>query len=267
MKELALPVFDAHTLPGSSFSFDSEKGAVVTHQRERGAPSRSLFTATPEDMTREIAQAESREKTNRWLRERGLTEVRPSSVFADVSSAVALRGVWTVDGPSLNTSVVETVIATSPVFAGAGAGAGADAAGGFWYSGRAIRIFWEGILSSVSATPGNITLNTRLNSNAGNSLGVSAANALANSMAAIAQTMELRVVCRSIGAAGALESNVEYHTLMNATQLTATTDMRNRATPAIDTTANNTIVVTGLFSVSNAANILITKIFLVEVLN
>lgn len=267
MQTRLAPVFDAHTLPGSSFSFDGEKGASVVHNRERGAPAAKLYVASPEEMYREIEKAKQRESSNKWLRERGLHEIAPSSIFADQATAEVLRGSWMADGASLTNSTVEGVSATSPSFAGTGGVTGPDSESGFWRPGRAIRIYWEGVLSSATASAGNLTLNTRLNTISGNSLGPSSANVLAVSMASIVQTMELRAICRSIGAAGALEVGIEWHTLMNATQLTATTDMRNRATPAIDTTANNTIVITGLFTVANAANILITKIFLVEVLN
>lgn len=277
LRELALPVFDAQTLPGSSFSYSFDPGegrarVQVVHQRPRSAPSRSLFIADMEDMAHEVRMADSRRATNAWLRERGLTEIRDNGIYNDLASAVVVHGNWIADGTSFTNSVTENTVAISPQFAGSGAAiesttTSPEAAGGFWYQGRAIRIFWEPVISSAASSPGNLTLNWRLNSHTGNSFGAGPASALAVSMATVSWISRLHAVCRTVGAAGALEGSTEYRYVLSATQLTATTDMINRASATIDTTANNNIVGTALFSAASASNIILTKMLVVEVLS
>jgi hypothetical protein len=279
MRELALPIFDGATMPGSSYSynFDHETGkhdTLVVHQRPLNAPKRSIYVAGEDELKAEIKMAESRQSAEKLIRElarrRGNLDSR---LFNDLASAVVVHGNWIADGTSFTNSVTENTIAMSPLLAGAGAAIesttyGPDASGGFWYPGRALRIFWTGAVSSAASTPGNLTMNARLNTHTGNALGASAANALATSMATVVWSGIILVTCRTIGAAGTLESMIMWDAVLNATQTTAPT--RAIATGhnvAIDTTANNTLVVTALFSFASASNIILTRQFICEVLS
>jgi hypothetical protein len=279
MRELALPIFDGATLPGSTYTYgfdpeDNKAETLVVHQRPLNARKRSIYVAQADELEAEIKMAESRQSAEKLIRElvrrRGNIDSR---LFNDLASAVVVHGNWIADGTSFTNSTTENTIAMTPLLAGSGAAIesttyGADASGGFWYPGRALRIFWTGAVSSAASSPGNLTINGRLNTHTGNALGASAANALAVSMATVIWSGILLITCRTIGAAGTLESSVVWDCVLSATQATDPTSTANTGhNVAIDTTANNSINITALFSAASASNIILTRQFIAEVLS
>lgn len=117
--------------------------------------------------------------------------------------------------------------------------------------GRTLRVWVSGFVTTTT-TAGTITLNWRLNSISGNSLGASVAITPIISITKGAWIFEGRIVCRSIGSSGTLIGAGQI--AFGSTVVTATSpgrtwlmpDVNSDATATIDTTASagNSIVFT-----------------------
>jgi len=167
------------------------------------------------------------------------------------------------------TTTTETVLFASQPFASAGSNnQGED---GFWYVGRTIRFWVSGFLTTIG-TAGTVTLNWRLNSITGNSLGASIAITPIVSITKGAWIFKGVVTCRSIGSAGTLIGAGEI--IFGSTVVTATApgrtflmpDVNSDATATIDTTLSggNQVVLTTLMT---QAHTMTTQLGLCEVLN
>jgi hypothetical protein len=142
------------------------------------------------------------------------------------------------------TATTETALFTSQSFAGGAAG---DGEGGFWYPGKTVRMWASGLLTTIG-TAGTITLNWRLNSISGNSLGASVAITPAISITKGSWLFEGRITCRSIGSSGTLigQGGITFGSTVVTTTSPGRTwlmpDVNPDATATIDTTAASTSI-------------------------
>lgn len=174
----------------------------------------------------------------RWSREWRAFD----NASAEVTNRVVVAPLGTV------TATTETALFTTQTF---GKGAAGDGQGGFWSQGQRLRITLEGLLTTIG-TAGTITMNWRLDTNAGATLGVSIAITPVVSITKAPWSFEGMVTCRSIGTAGALYGMGKIS--FGSTVVTTTSpgrvfympDITADATTAIDTTADHSIVFTVL---------------------
>lgn len=196
-------------------------------------------------------------------------EGRPYPVGGgDNASAVASARVGGGAGLSATTTTETILFATQPF---ASAGANTQGEDGFFYPKRAIRIRVGGFLTTIG-TAGTVTMNLRLNSITGNSLGASVAIVPVISITKGAWIYEGVVVCRSVGTAGTLIGHGQI--TFGSTVVTATSpgrtwlmpDVNSDATATIDTTlaGGNQLVLTTLMT---QAHTMTTQIGICEVLN
>ena len=196
-------------------------------------------------------------------------EGRPYPVGGgDLATADALGRVGKQVGLSATTTTETILFATQPF---ASAGANTQGEDGFFYVGRTLRIRVSGFLTTIG-TAGTITLNWRLNTISGNSLGASVAITPIVSITKGAWIFEGYVTCRSVGSAGTLIGSGQI--VFGSTVVTATSpgrawllpDVNSDATATIDTTVagGNQIVFTTLMT---QAHTMTTQIGTCEVLN
>jgi len=217
-----------------------------------------LWVAKPHHVAAEV----ERVVAVRELFRRGL---RPIS-GGDLVTAETCPRVDIVDGGSI-AGTSEGVLVTSPTYAGSGAST--MGTGGFWYPSRAIRVLLRGVLTTASSSQGNLTLNWRLDSTSGASLGAGAALALAASQTNLSWEFEGHIVCRTVGTSGTLlgmgrllANSAAYSTAANEVALIPASAP---ATATIDTTANHTIVIT--VTLGSASDSMTVKQAFFEVLN
>lgn len=166
--------------------------------------------------------------------------VRNDNASAEVLQRV-VRGVGTT-----TTATTETILLASQPFA---AGAAGDGEGGFWYPGKTIRMWASGLLTTIG-TAGTLTLNTRLDTISGASLGASPAITPVISITKGSWLYQCIVTCRTLGTSGALigQGGIVFGTtVVTAPAAGADFLMPNvnpDATAAIDTTAAHTLVFT-----------------------
>jgi len=216
------------------------------------------LTELPEELRR-LAPPERA----RWMRALGFTPVIGGG---DLVTAETCPRVDIVDGGSI-AGTSEGVLVTSPTYAGSGAST--MGTGGFWYPSRAIRVLLRGVLTTASSSQGNLTLNWRLDSTSGASLGAGAALALAASQTNLSWEFEGHIVCRTVGTSGTLlgmgrllANSAAYSTAANEVALIPASAP---ATATIDTTANHTIVIT--VTLGSASDSMTVKQAFFEVLN
>lgn len=186
----------------------------------------------------------------------------------DNASAVVNSRVGKGVGLSATTTTETILFATQPF---ASAGANTQGEDGFWAQGRAIRIWASGFLTTIG-TAGTITLNMRLNSISGNSLGASAAITPVISITKGAWLFQAMIVCRTVGSAGTLigAGQITFGSTVVTTTSPGRTwllpDVNSDATATIDTTVSggNQIVFTTLMT---QAHTMTTQIGVCEVLN
>jgi hypothetical protein len=186
----------------------------------------------------------------------------------DNASAVVNARVGKGAGLSATTTTETILFATQPF---SSAGANTQGEDGFFAVGRAIRLWVSGFLTTIG-TAGTITLNMRLNSIAGNSLGASVAIAPIPTITKGAWLFQAMITCRSVGATGTLIGTGQI--TFGSTVVTATApgrtwllpDVNSDATATIDTTlaGGNQIVFTTLMT---QAHTMTTQIGVCEVLN
>jgi hypothetical protein len=127
------------------------------------------------------------------------------------------------------------------------AGASVTGTGGFWYTGRAIRITLWGVMTTASATPGTFTpdwaVDTAATGTTGNSLGAGpASGTLATSITNAAWAFKNEVTCQAInGASGKLWGQGIWmpNTTLFATQVELFMPNTAPAQATIDTTQNS----------------------------
>lgn len=196
-------------------------------------------------------------------------EGRPYPVGGgDLATAVASARVGKAAGLSATTTTETILFATQPF---ASAGANTQGEDGFWYVGRSLRIRVSGFLTTIG-TAGTVTMNLRLNSISGASLGASVAIVPIINITKGAWIYEGYVTCRSVGAAGSLIGSGQI--VFGSTVVTATSpgrtwlmpDVTSDATAAIDTglAAGNQLVLTTLMT---QAHTMTTQMSVCEVLN
>jgi hypothetical protein len=170
--------------------------------------------------------------------------------YADKASAVALKR-WDRGVGLSATTTTETILFASHQLGGAGSNtAGQD---GALEVGTYMRLWVSGFLTTI-ATAGTITLNMRLNSISGNSLGASIAITPIVSITKGAWIFEARCMLRSTGSSGTIIGAGQI--TFGSTVVTATApgrtfllpDVNSDATATIDTTATNQVVFTTLMT-------------------
>lgn len=212
------------------------------------------------------------EAERRRLRERLAQAARKGRPWpvggGDNASAVVNARVGKGVGLSATTTTETILFATQPF---ASAGANTQGEDGFFSVGRLIRIYVSGFLTTIG-TAGTVTLNMRLNSISGNSLGASVAIVPVISITKGAWEFTAYVSCRSVGSTGTLIGSGEIQfgtTVVTAPSAGATfllPNVNSDATATIDTTlaGGNQIVITTLMT---QAHTMTTQIGVCEVLN
>lgn len=197
--------------------------------------------------------------TGRWRDEWRAFDNASADVAARVGKGVGLSA----------TTTTETILFATQPFASAGANTqGED---GFFAVGRVIRLWASGFLTTIG-TAGTITMNMRLNSIAGNSLGASVAITPVISITKGAWLFQAMIACRSVGSAGTLigAGQITFGSTVVTTTSPGRTwllpDVNSDATATIDTTlaGGNQIVLTTLMT---QAHTMTTQIGVCEVLN
>ncbi len=184
----------------------------------------------------------------------------------DLVSAVTLPRVDRGQGLSVNATTEGILFATQQF---AGSGSNTSGQDGFWYPGKSLRIYASGFLTTIG-TAGTITLNWRLDSITGASLGASVAITPIVSITKGAWVFEGWVTCRSVGSSGTIIGSGRM--VFGSTVVTATApgrawllpDVSSDATATIDTTANHQVVLTTLMT---QAHTMTTQLGFCEVMN
>lgn len=184
----------------------------------------------------------------------------------DMASAVACARYEVAAGLSV-ASTTEGILFATQSFPGSGSNTNGQ--GGFWYPGRTIRIRVSGFLTTIG-TAGTITLNLRLDSISGASLGASVAITPVISITKGAWIYEAYATCRTMGASGVIIGSGTI--TFGSTVVTATApgrtwllpDVNSDATATIDTTAAHQLVFTTLMT---QAHTMTTQMGTCEVLN
>lgn len=173
------------------------------------------------------------------------------SASAEVASVVSIGAAVAIPGTT------EGALSVSPTYPGSGAQVTGIAnqttgprVGGsvFWKPGLAIEVLLRGV-ATTGATPGNLTLNWRLDTISGASLGASATITLLANQANLGWEFRGDIVCRTVGTAGTLWG--QGHWMCNELLFAPNLIMVPAATPAtaaIDTTAAHQLVVTALLT-------------------
>src|SRR5258708_39259132 len=134
------------------------------------------------------------------------------SASAEVASVVSIGAAVAIPGTT------EGALSVSQTFPGSGAQVTGIAnqttgprVGGsvFWKQGTAIEVLLRGV-ATTGGTPGNLTLNWRLDSISGASLGASATITLLASQTNVCWEFRGDIVCRSVGTAGELLGRAEW---------------------------------------------------------
>lgn len=206
-----------------------------------------------------------RMRVHEWLEEigeipRGFRIVSGGTGFNFAQAIQAIDA----DGASLASSTTETALATTVSFLGSGSG---TITGGFWSPQRTVRIKCVVAVSSLGSSPGNFNLNLRQDSTSGTSGGAQAAYALATALSASRVSLDAYLTCRVDGSSGNVESCVTYMPSATPASNPNVAQVVGANIGSFDTTGNRSLIVTGLFGTSNAANIALAKILVVEVLN
>jgi hypothetical protein len=165
----------------------------------------------------------------------------------DNASAVVLQRISLADGAAI-TGTTEGIISASPNWAGSGTNTAGT--GGFWYPGKSVRFTSAGRLTTP-ASAGTMTLNMRLDTITGASLGASGALAVIASQTNVSYWFEYIVTCRSVGTAGTLFGMGKFVVnpiVLASTAQPAMMPATGPTTATIDTTGNHQLVWTALFT-------------------
>lgn len=166
---------------------------------------------------------------------------------ADMATATVLARASIVDGTGV-TGTTETIASASPLYPGSGSNT--LGTGGFWYPGKSLRFWCWGRLNT-GASASTMTLNMRLDTTGGASLGASAAVSIVVSQTNISFFLKYMVTCRSVGTSGtlfgigALEANPAVIASTNQPMMLPASAP---TTATIDTTTNHQLVFTAVFS-------------------
>ena len=216
----------------------------------------------PPDVLLPAVVGRSWSRVNEWLEEVGYIRegVKLISGGTGFSFTQVVQS-QDADGAAYASSITETALATTVTFLGSAAG---TVSGGFFSANKALQLHFRGIMSTTG-TP-NWTTNVRIDSTTGSSLGAQTLYATGSGISNLPFGVDATVVCRADSTAGILECFTEY--LNGGTGGTASQHQLNRANiTSVDTTANHSFLVTGLWGTSSASNTATAKIFIVEVLN